>query len=219
MRSVLLLGAVVLPAVVLAGCGNGVEHVGGPAAPVTASPSPVVTSAPGSSSAPATSSSPSETATATATSTKPATPVLGAKGFGALKIGMTKSQATDTGLIRPWGPSFEGAPTNAEGCAAKTTLKKGNDDQGFVYYSTKNGVQIIDAYPGVNTPEGIHIGSSAAAVKKAYPNYSSIEEGTLEGRGYTGALPGNSNTQYRVDILNGKVRSLTLQHVHQDCYE
>jgi len=228
MRISLLLGAVVLPAVLLAGCGDGVEHVGGAAAPVTAAPSTVPTSAPSYSSAPASApastgtGSPSAAATETASATRPATMILGPKGFGALKLGMSASQATATGLITTWAPinPSDPAPAGAKGCNVRTSLKRDTTGNGWVYYSTELGVDVIDAFPGVATPEGISIGSTRAALLKAYPSWKNVADPqtTGDGRGYV-KVPGNSAALYRIAIANGFVTQLTLQHAHQDCYE
>jgi hypothetical protein len=190
-RAVLLLG-LVLP-VLAAGCGPAVSHVEGAAAPVT-------------SSSPRSTSSPSVQA--------PAPAVLGPDGFGALKLGMTEEQATATGLIDRW-------PVG-EGCAVNTFLRSAPDkgDGGRVYLNDNRDVAIIVGYPGVRTPEGIGIGTSKAAMLKAYPGWRNETEQDphADGRGIV-VVPGNSKAHYRMDLEGGKVTGLTLQDRDQNCYE
>jgi hypothetical protein len=190
MRKALLL-AVVLA---VAGCSNGVQNVGGAAAPITASRP---------ASAPST--------------TKPSAPVLGPKGYGALRLGMSYQDATATGLIKPWRSTGTDST-----CSKVTNLKASPDaDHGFVYFSTDLGLEIIDAYgPGVRTPEGVHIGSTSEAMYNAYPDFTNAEFGDnhADGRGST-AVPGNSKAVYRMVTASDKVTELTLQYEKQDCYE
>jgi len=173
-----------------AGCDAAVSHVDGVAAPVT-------------SSSPAPSS--------------PATPaVLGPDGFGALKLGMTAEQATATGLVARW-------PAAGDGCAQNTFLKSATGEatgaEGRVYLNDR-GVQIIEAYPGVRTPEGVGVGTSRAALFKAYPGWRNVadEDPRADGRGQV-AVPGNSKAVYRIVTIDGKVTELALQDENQDCYE
>ncbi|MEV4620128.1 hypothetical protein AB0J74_15650 [Asanoa sp. NPDC049573] len=53
-------------------------------------------------------------------------------------------------------------------------------------------------------------------MRRAYPNWKSIENGSNNGRGYAKV---SDLATYRIVVANDKVASLTLQHVHQDCYE
>ncbi|MEV6842322.1 hypothetical protein [Actinoplanes sp. NPDC051411] len=131
---------------------------------------------------------------------------------------MSSKQALATGLIAPW-TGREGAE-----CALRSHLKaahgEGAGDDGIVMLSGNLGVEIIDAYPGVSTPEGIHIGSTRAQMLKAYPDWRPVAEQdpNADGRGLP-KVPGNSGAVYRIVTYKGKVVQLTLQLVHQDCYE
>ncbi|MEU4240920.1 hypothetical protein [Actinoplanes sp. NPDC026619] len=235
MRSPVLLGAIVLPAALLVtGCSKGVQTVGGAAGPVTAPPSVASSGAAPSGSTPGSSapssSAPSSSGPGSSTpgsstpgggapsSSAPATLVLGPNGLGTLRFGMSQAQAKGTGLISAWGPIVEGQPAATTGCIVKATLKRAGKDHGSVYYSTGKGVVIIDAYAGVASPQGIGPGGTAKAVLAAYPDYSNIDEGQTEGRGYA-SVPGNSGAVYRIEIEKGKVTEFTLQSRKQDCYE
>ncbi|HEX5204383.1 MAG TPA: hypothetical protein VFW27_31035, partial [Actinoplanes sp.] len=165
-------------------------------------------------SAPTTPPSTAATGTAPARST-PARLVLGPKGYGALKLGMSREAASATGLIDSWKTS------GTSGCIGYTHLKANTGDEGSVLYSTATGIVVIDAPSNaVRTPEGIHIGSSVAAVLKAYPDWEPAEaDGPgADGRGWA-PVPGNRDAYYRMMIQGGKVTDLTLQHKNQDCYE
>lgn len=197
----------------VAACGNGVQQVDGAAAPITGRPSPSVTF-----STPTTPAATTPTATIAAakpTTVAPQTSTLGPRGYGALKLGMSQQAATATGLIDPWKTS------GTNGCIGYSHLKKNDGDEGSVMFSTKTGVVVIDAPSAdVRTPEGIHLGSSLAAVLKAYPNWKRAEADGPgpDGRGFV-QVPGNSDANYRTMIQGGKVTDLTLQHKDADCYE
>ncbi|MCU7729834.1 hypothetical protein ODJ79_39480 [Actinoplanes sp. KI2] len=215
MRPALLIGAALL--LLTAGCSGKVQHVDGPAAPVTASPAPSVTAT---SAAPATepTRTPPTSAVPIRSSSRAAVLVLGPNGYGALKLGMSYRDASATGLIDPWQVFGNGS---GPGCVRKTHLKASKDDRGFVYFSNNLGVEIIDAYgPSVRTPEGVHVGSTTAAMLRVYPKWTNVElpDPHAEGRGYV-TVPGNSKADYRIVTRDGKVTELTLQYQKQDCYE
>lgn len=224
MRIARLLGSVLVPAALLtAGCASSAEKVDGAAAPITASPAPSATSAlpptvSASPTATATTVEPAEpTATAITTKTPAARLVLGPKGFGALQLGMSSTKATNTKLIVAW--KGQGGD-----CGLRSHLKAANGveagSDGIVLSGDTSGVQVIDAYGSVRTPQGIHLGSTTAAMRKAYPDWTNAteEDPAAEGRGYA-AVPGNSKATYRIETLGGKVIQLTLQLKTQACYE
>ncbi|MEU7907394.1 hypothetical protein [Actinoplanes sp. NPDC049118] len=223
MRTIPLAGAILCVALAT-GCTDSVPHVDGEAAPIGAvSPSAAASAAPSSiPSAPASATSrPASSAPATTKAKAPAAPsVIGPFGVGALKLGMTRKQAEATGLTTRW------TATNAD-CSQPTHLRgstgenAGND--GMVYYSKNRGVEIIDAHPGLSTPEGIRIGSTFKAMRKAYPSwedFTGADEDGLEGTG-RGAVPvpGNPKAVYRIVASNSMVVELTLQYNDQGCYE
>jgi hypothetical protein len=214
MRPALLIGALLL---LTAGCTDKVQSVDGAAAPVTASPAPSVTET---SAAPASAPAGQPPTGPTPVSSPTASPalLLGPNGYGGLKLGMSYQAASATGLIDPWRTYGD---TGARGCVRGTHLKASNTDRGFVYFSSNLGVEIIDAYgPRMRTPEGVHVGMSTAAMLRAYPNWTNVENQNphAEGRGYV-EVPGNSKAYYRIMTLHGKVAELTLQYKKQDCYE
>ncbi|WP_127501681.1 hypothetical protein [Actinoplanes solisilvae] len=227
-RATLALGLSGLAGLVLftGACGSGAAHLEGSAVPFGASPAP--STAPVSpASAPvvtATSASPS----APAATTKPATTekpqlgtVIGPRGLGAVRLGMSMSAASATGLIGKWVNPATGATTpEGGGCSMTAPLKEAPSDDATVYGGKDRGIIVISAYGRIRTPEGIRIGSSKAALLEAYPTWRPIAEENPEadGRGLV-AVPGNSKANYRIATVNGKVAQLALQFKTQDCYE
>jgi hypothetical protein len=138
--------------------------------------------------------------------------VLGSTGLGALHLGMSRDQAQATGLVAP----FRYEP-NSPGCLYRSELRgvPADSDAGTVFHSTELGVATIDAYPGVQTPEGITIGSSMAAVLQAYPG---VATDASPGRVVV-PVPGNPAAGYRIAFIDDRVAQLTLQFANQDCYE
>jgi hypothetical protein len=218
MRRTVFLASVLLPVLVAAGCASQVPRADGPAAPIT--PSPVgsafpTTAAPATTRSSPTSSPSSSSPSPSKTPATHSTPtILGHDGFGALKLGMSSKKAQATGLITPW------TGTAAAGCSLYSRLKGSSGDRGRVYFSGSTGVEIIDAYPGISTPEGIHIGSTKAQVFRAYPDWTNAQDQDPKADGIGGAdVPGNSKAFYRIWIKNGKVIELTLQLGTENCYE
>jgi hypothetical protein len=218
MRRIVLAGTVVLSAALAAGCSSAVPHSADPGGPITASATSS-TPSPSASSAPTGQASPSVRATTRPSRKPPAPPILGPKGFGALKLGMTSKQATATGLIVPW------RGTEESGCSLSSHLRGGTGggnggNTGEVMLSGSTGVEVIDAYPGVDTPEGIHLGSTTAQMRKAYPDWTNFQDQDPHAEGIGAAdVPGNPQATYRIWTQNGKVYELTLQLNLQNCYE
>jgi hypothetical protein len=220
LRTLVLGSALLVPAVLLAGgCASQVPRADGSAGPVT--PSPTVSSAPGTAPSPAGSVAPTSAPTRPApshpaTSHRPSTPtVLGPTGLGPLKLGMSSKKATATGLLTPW------RGTAAAGCSLYSNLVAAHSTyDGNVEYSGDTGVETIEAYPGISTPEGIHLGSTTAQMRRAYPDWTNAQDQDPHAEGVGGAdVPGNTKAFYRIQTKNGKVVDLTLQVAKENCYE
>ncbi|MGY2129345.1 hypothetical protein [Blastococcus sp. SYSU DS0617] len=163
----------------------------------------------------ATSSAPSAPTTAGAAATESAppaqsTPVLGPDGFGALKLGMDRDQAEASGVVEP----FVDEPVS-DRCLWRSALSGAPADEGWVFHSETLGIAAIDAPTGVQTVEGIGIGSPTAAVDAAYPDWDPSDHVM---RGYA-PVPGNDKAVYRIAFSDGAVTDLALQFIDQDCYE
>ena len=155
-----------------------------------------------------TSSSPSARPSSSATTTAL---VLGPNGLGSLKLGMSRQQATATGMLRP-------IADYREECAP-AQLRSAPTDKGYVNLSRTLGIATIDAYGSITTPEGARIGMSSADVFRIYPGWTAVNDGdATNGRGFA-KTPGNDKAVYRIATKNGTVTELTLQYANQNCYE
>ncbi|SCE87760.1 hypothetical protein, partial [Micromonospora mirobrigensis] len=129
-------------------------------------------------------------------------------GLGELKLGMTKKQALATGMIK----SFQEKPAGSS-CPSIAELK---GTGGSVWWSTKLGVVVISPASGVETVQGLHVGSSRDDVVRVYPEWA--VSGDDNGR-LNVAVPGNPDARFRIEMANQKVTSIALQDAKQDCYE
>ena len=180
------------------------------AAPVV-QPEPVVASSPEA----AVSASPS-------VAPKKASLHLGPTGLGQVKLGQSLHDALATGAVK----AIAGAD---DACLVRGRFKATPpadpdspiiaDDAGLIF-AGKLGVSAIYAYGAVSTPEGIHLGSSYADLKKAYPSWHNVTgpDSDTDGRGLV-TVPGNAGAVYRIATHGGVVISLAIQFKHQDCYE
>jgi hypothetical protein len=151
--------------------------------------------------------------------------VLGPCGYGSLTLGMTGSQAIGTGLTvgTTTDPGscggvndgfLRGAPTPGPGLS-------GNNGRLFFSDITQELIAIY-AYPGVQTPQGIGIGSSTARVRAAYPDWNPVPvPGSSIGELLGGVMdPGNPNAYFRMLVVGGKVVALSLNaNGHEECYQ
>ena len=221
MRRTSLLGSVLLSvALIAAGCGSPVPRADGPAGPVTPSPAGSTISAPAvppSNTPPVTTAATPAAPGRTRAAHSPTGPlVLGPDGLGPLKLHMTSKQASATGLIDGWREGL--VPW---GCRLQAHLLAG-DNTSLVGYDDKGGVEVIVAYPGLSTPQGIHYGSTKAQVIKAYPTWTSFEgrdagHPQADGRGDV-FVPGNHKAVYEIVTAGGHVTSLTMYSVPQACF-
>ncbi|GAB2824368.1 hypothetical protein GCM10022221_23030 [Actinocorallia aurea] len=133
-----------------------------------------------------------------------AAPKLTSQGYGKLKIGQTKAKALKTGLIKLTGDA-------GSGCTTFVFKKKPKAASG--YLSNKYGVIAIFAAKSMKTPKGIGIGSTKAAVKKAYPKLKDTVNVSWV------PAPGSKVAQY--NFLFGpdkKVYEMGLVHKKQHCF-
>ncbi|MET7671278.1 hypothetical protein [Micromonospora luteifusca] len=191
-------------------------HRSGDAAPA-GSPDPTISatttgtpasSTPSATPASPTSSSPSAQPSRSATTT--AALVLGPKGIGSLQLGMTRQQATATGMLRPFA--------DATSACVPAHLRAAPAERGIVSFSPTLGIATIDAYGSIKTPEGLRIGMSSAEMLRIYPTWKAADGDATNGRG-AAKTPGNDKAVYRIATRSGKVTEVTLQFRNQDCYE
>ncbi|MEU4471727.1 hypothetical protein [Micromonospora sp. NPDC023888] len=159
------------------------------------------------SSSPSASPSPSARPSSSGTTTAL---VLGPNGLGSLKLGMSRQQATATGILRPFG--------DYQGECALAQLRSAPTDEGNVNVSRTLGIATIDAYGSIKTPEGARVGMSSADMLRIYPGWSAADGDATNGRGFA-KTPGNNKAVYRIEMVKGTVVQLTLQYANQNCYE
>ena len=195
--------AVVFGVALPLGLGGCAAVVQAPAASPAASASPTPPASP----TPAASPSPAASQ---------ATPTLGPKGLGELVLGMTKPQASGTGLAI--GISGTKGTCGGAKDGRLTGADRDDDLSGKLFFSTTtNRLVIIAATNGVATPEGVSLGTRTADVRAAYPTWRGNLADSF-GVGYVRA-PGNSKAYYRIGVRDGEVVELTLQSLDQDCAE
>ncbi|NUR31299.1 MAG: hypothetical protein HOV83_36555 [Catenulispora sp.] len=90
-------------------------------------------------------------------------------------------------------------------------------DPGRLLAPDDRGLAAIVAYGDIATPQGIKRGSSYAELHRVYPSWVGSGDHN-DGHGLV-AVPGNDDAYYRIDVVGGKVDSVTLQLRHQDCYD
>lgn len=173
-------------------------------------------------------STPNTPPSPTNASTPPTT--LGADGYGALKLGMTKAEAGATGLATGITGTEGSCGDTSDGTLAGTPTPEATPGantenpyvRGTLFFSGDTGkLVVISAYGPVATPEGIKVGSTLAELKAAYPTWSGEPDDAGKdsdsGRGYV-ELPGGK-ASYRIVVESGKVVELSLDSADQDCYE
>jgi hypothetical protein len=151
--------------------------------------------------------------TAPTAKSSPSVAVLGPDGFGALKLGMTASQAMGTGLVSGFSDDPQ---AECRGILLKdVTSRQPASVDG--YLSAKHGVVSIVAPSGVRTPEGIGVGSTTTAVKRAYPAIDL--NATMDG-GPDVPVPSNEAAFYLIpyDPATSRVTHLSLALKGQDCF-
>lgn len=130
-------------------------------------------------------------------------PKLTSYGYGKLKIGQSKKQALQTGMIKVSGQSGAGCTT--------FVFKKPKAASG--YLSNKYGVIAIFAAKSMKTPKGIGLGSTEKAVKKAYPKLKHTVNISFT------PAPGSKVAQYWFLFdKNDKVYEMGLVHKKQHCF-
>lgn len=215
-RTVAVLAAVVGLALVT-GCESSPEPVAGTAAPVggvTPAGTPSVTET-------TTTPQSSPTATTAEATTKettrpPSKPsarlLLGPDGVGELKLGMSRSRAVKTGLLD------QVRDESGAGCNSDYQPKSAGPADAPVFFDGEQGLVSFTAYPGLATPQEIKLGSSLAAVKKAYRDWDVLTGPGEDGRGHV-AVPGNQDAVYNITIQDDQVVHMNLQLKTQNCYE
>ncbi len=145
---------------------------------------------------------------------------LGPMGYGSLELGMTKTQAAETGLAEGIDVGSDGACGGpGDGRLEGVPSVDSDSVAGMLFFSNNTGKLIaIYAGEGIATPEGITIGSSRGDLLEAYPEWEPIVPDPDFERGYA-KVPGNPDAHYRIVVEAGMVTEISLDSQAQDCYE
>lgn len=143
---------------------------------------------------------------------------LGPDGYGDLTLGMSKNEARATGLATQISQDATGGcGDDTDGWLKAAPTPTQQSMAGRLFFSTNSDKLVaIYAYGDIATPEGLHLGSTAADVRTDYPTWTGNEK--VDGVG-TIPVPGSDSAEYRVDIEDGAVVTLSLDATDQDCYE
>lgn len=218
-----LLGAAAVIALAAA-CTEGPEQVNGAAAPVGAPASasattPTVTpsTAEAPSSAPPAGSKPAQRPTAASTDLEHL--IIYPAHVGKLDVGMSLNDAKATGLISFKPGAIASDPT---GCSYATWV--GHPGDNGITFNGRYGIRAIQGIAQQHTPEGIRIGSTLSATKKAYPDLHFRDPDTTgnpnpqTGSAFADPKP-NDGAHYRFALKNGKVTEVGLESDRTGCYE
>jgi hypothetical protein len=129
---------------------------------------------------------------------------LGPDGYGPLKLGMTAVEAEATGTV-----TLE--DSHGQGCT--TFGLRGPDGQGSSgtgYISPRKGVVAIFVDRGIETPQGIHVGSDLTEVKRAFAHLTRKVSGLT--------APASDTAQYVMSFDHGTLEELALATADQDCF-
>jgi hypothetical protein len=133
-----------------------------------------------------------------------ATTRLGPDGYGPLRLGMTAAEAEATGTV-----TLE--DSHGQGCTTFALVDPaGQGSPGMGYVSPGKGVVAIFVDRGVETPEGIHVGSGITEVKRAYADLSG-SDGSL-------TAPASDTARYVMTFDHNRLEELALANTHQDCF-
>lgn len=144
--------------------------------------------------------------------------VFGPDGVGALRLGMTKSDAAATGLATGIEGTQGTCGQTGDGRLFGTIPAADQDPVGKLYFATDSGTLVaIEATEGMLTQQGVGLGSTLASVKKAYPKWKG-DDGGRQGTGLV-TVPGNPSAVYRIYLDAGHVMELTVQLKTQRCVQ
>jgi hypothetical protein len=139
--------------------------------------------------------------------------VLGPRGVGRLRLGMTHQEVADTGAARDrLGSRHDGWP---HGCRVlqyrldQLGRPPGNTVNGAL--SPRQGIEVMYATPRMVTPEGVRLGSTARAVREAY-HRPGVRIGDQV------IVRASRQAVYRIQVgLGGRITSISLELRRLDC--
>lgn len=99
------------------------------------------------------------------------------EGYGPARLGMTRNQVQDALDV-----ALQGRPLEPGASCIELVPERGYPDMVFMFLDGRLSRIAVEGASRVATPRGIHVGASAAEVRRAYPTGLQAEE-----HAYTGA--------------------------------
>ncbi|GAA4595635.1 hypothetical protein GCM10023107_34780 [Actinoplanes octamycinicus] len=139
-----------------------------------------------------------------------------------MRLGMSRSDALKTDLLddanakeeKDWPGCYTGYRMVAN------SQRPGTGKGSSVMFNGDKGLVQISVGPGGSTPEGIKIGSTWQAARKAYPDYRSVLDDDPAADGNSVAkVPGHSDKFYDFTTRNGKIEYLALSMYGGSCLD
>ncbi|MCP3799615.1 hypothetical protein NLX83_10140 [Allokutzneria sp. A3M-2-11 16] len=156
---------------------------------------------------------PPAVSTSTTAAKQPLPTVLGPNGFGALRLGMTRKQVYDTGMVEQDVVDQQQATEHR--CTVHELLDSSGASYGTVVFSRTNGLAEILPRNAPRTPEGLRAGTTVEQAGSIYPDVGRVVLRSGSGSAQT-AVPGNSRAVYTVDFNNSKVTAISLRFNDSD---
>ncbi|MGI5246319.1 hypothetical protein [Dactylosporangium sp. CA-139066] len=124
---------------------------------------------------------------------------------------MTRQQAEATGLVTGVDPAAD------KGCSTTKLRASTVGSESTVFFDGASGVVAIDVRgTSVRTPEGVHVGSSGAGMRKACPDWTPASDPNPDNARGVALAPGsNGKAEYNISVVN----FLELQVRPHHCYE
>ncbi|MFB9906487.1 hypothetical protein [Allokutzneria oryzae] len=137
--------------------------------------------------------------------------VLGPRGQGRLRLGMSEAEAVATGLIK-----INSKAESNRGCRGYNYVNEVIRHGYYsVLFSEKYGLVRLEARDGAKTPEGIGVGSPVGEVSRRYTDTRS-RHGAVGER--ITDVPGNPDANYWLIVRNDVLTEVRLELKEQDCY-
>ncbi|SDN28559.1 hypothetical protein [Allokutzneria albata] len=155
----------------------------------------------------------SGTPSVTTPAKQPLPTVLGPNGLGALRLGMTRQQAHETGMVSQDVLDQQQAAEHR--CTRHELLDSSGTSFGTVVVSRKAGLAEVLPRNAPRTPEGLRAGMTVEQAGNVYPELRKVALSSGSGSAQT-PVPGNSRAVFTVDFNHSKVTAISLRFNDND---